>query len=54
MYPDFVTCEDQPAHRTVLSALVCHSLFGGGGGGGVVGAGFGTANSISAADKGTG
>ena len=20
MYPDFVTCEDQPAHRTVLSA----------------------------------
>ena len=20
MYPDFVTCEDQPSHRTVLSA----------------------------------
>ena len=20
MYPDFVTCKDQPAHRTVLSA----------------------------------
>ena len=20
MYPDFVTCEDQPVHRTVLSA----------------------------------
>ena len=22
MYPDFDTCEDQPAHRTVLSALL--------------------------------
>ena len=22
MYPDFVTCEDQPAHRTVLSATL--------------------------------
>ena len=59
MYPDFVTCENEPAHPTVLSAplflelcrarsgpklsakLVCHSLFGG------VGAGSGTANSIS-------
>ena len=35
-YPDFVTCEDQPVHRSVLSAplflsakLVCHMLFGG-------------------------
>ena len=53
MYPDFVTCEDQSAHRTALSAplfleqnikhFVGTASLGGGGGG----AGPCTANSIS-------
>ena len=62
MYPDFVTCEDQSAHRTALSALLFLEQnikhFVGPdlgptlsqplwGGGGGGGAGPGTANSIS-------
>ena len=48
MYPDFVTCEDQSAHRTALSAPLfleqnMSQPHGGGGGG----AGPGTANSIN-------
>ena len=58
MYPDFVTCEDQSAHRTALSAPLFleqnkhfvgpdlgHSLFGGLGPVLLI---------VSAADKGTG
>ena len=66
MYPDFVTCEDQPAHRTVLSAplflernmkhfvaqVLGPNLFGGGW---LLGPTLGPALLIvSAVDKGTG
>ena len=70
MYPDFVTCEDQPAHRTVLSAPIhetfCRASSGPKlsaklvchslfGRGGLLGPTLGPAVlKVSAADKGTG